>query len=419
MEAQLDSIFQQPIDSKRIPGAAAVALDTNGKVLFSKGYGHTVAGDSSSPKVEPSTPLMIWSCTKLVTCVAMLQLLEQGKIDLMDPAAKYWPDIKKIPLLKGWKSDGSPEYVENDKEILILHLFTHTSGMAYDFFHKAIMKYRIHAGQNPVAYVTQSTMEEYTTPLVFPPGEGYEYGPSIDFLGLIIGKISGMSLDQYIDKNIIQPLGLKNTGVGLNHDQLKRFFTVHAKDPEGNLTSTPLRMKESPEVMPGGHYLYSSTEDYANFLLALLNNGTHPKNGAQILKPETVKKYIFTDMLPTVGCSSKGVGDIPSTAPPATCTGAMLPGINKGWSCGGLINNEDVPDRRRKGSMAWAGLGNCYFWVDPAGGKLGFVTTAVLPFFDKDVLQLADALERTVYGHADSQQTAIFSGGNYAVAVEA
>ena len=89
MEAHLDPIFQNQVDSKRIPGAAAVAYDVSGKALFSKGYGHTVFGDDSSPKVTPDTPAMIWSCTKLVTCVAILQLIEQGKIGLKDPAAKY------------------------------------------------------------------------------------------------------------------------------------------------------------------------------------------------------------------------------------------------------------------------------------------------------------------------------------------
>ena len=82
---------------------------------------------------------------------------------------------------------------------------------------------------------------------------------------------------------------------------------------------------------------------------------------------------------------------------PVTCTGSFLPGVDKGWSLGALINNEPVSNGRSKGSAAWAGLGNCYFWMDPAAGKLGFVVSAILPFFDRDVLHLADALERAVY----------------------
>lgn len=398
MEAQLDPIFENAIKSGRVPGAAAVVLDVKGNTLFSKGYGNVTFGDDKSPKVEPDTPALIWSCTKLVTSVAMLQLIENNKAELMDEAEKYYPGIRDIKVLKGWNEDGTPDLADPESHIKLLHLFTHTSGMNYDLFNADALHWRSFKGQEPVQYVTKSSKEEYTNPLVFEPGTRHEYGCNIDYLGLCIERISGLRLNEYIDKNIIQPLGLKNTGVGLNDAQSKVFFTVHTKDAEGKLTPTPLRMVENPEVMPGGHYLYSSTSDYANFLLTLLNNGTHPVSGVQILKPETVKDYLFTDMLPTVGCSGDGVGDIPCVIPQVSCAGSFLPGVPKGWSCGGLINKADVPNGRHKGSLAWAGLGNCYYWVDPTEGKLGFVVSAILPFFDRDVLVLADALERAVYG---------------------
>ncbi|KAK3697479.1 hypothetical protein LTR37_017425 [Vermiconidia calcicola] len=412
MEAQLDPIFQKTVDSKRIPGVAAIALDVVGNYLFSNGYGNTVAGDETSPKVTTDTPAMIWSCTKLVTCVAALQLVEQGKINLNDPASKYVPKIKDIQLVKGWNDDGSPVLVAPEKEILVLHLFTHTAGMAYDFFHPDIMKWRVAKNQPPVSYATRSSMEEYTSPLIFEPGSRWEYGVNIDWLGFIVGQVSGLGLAEYIDQHIVQPLGLKNTGLKLSAEQENNFFTVHTKDAEGNLTSTPMRMPEDPEVVAGGHYLYSSCDDYAQFLLALTNGGTHPKSSATLLEPETVKKYIFTDMLPEVGCSNEGVGTIPSTVPAVSSTGEMLPGVSKGWSLGGLVNNESVPNGRSKGSAAWAGLGNCYFWMDPSAGKLGFVVSAVLPFFDKDVLHLADALERAVYGKPMAKEAGE-SGSNF------
>ena len=398
MEATLDPIFQGQVDSKRIPGAAAVALDASGDVLFSKGYGNVVAGDTSSPKVTPDTPAMIWSCTKLVTCVAGMQLIEQGKLNIDDPVEKYVPSIKDIQRLEGWNDDGSPKLAPPDQKIKVLNLFTHTSGFAYDFFDADTLKWRIAKDQPPVAYVTRSSMEEYNPPLIFEPGTRWEYGCNQEWIGFIIEKISGLPLAEYIDKNIVQPLGLKHMGVKLEGDDEKNFLTVHTKNAARELTSTPMKMVENPEVVPGGHYLYSSTSDYAQLLLAILNNGTHPKSGVQILKPDTVKKYIFTDMLPQVPCSGKGVGDVPSTVAPVSCTGSFLPGVPKGWSLGALINNEAAPNGRSKGSAAWAGLGNCYFWMDQAAGKLGFVVSAILPFFDRDVLYLADALERAVYG---------------------
>ena len=334
MEATLDPIFQGQVDSKRIPGAAAVALDASGDVLFSKGYGNVVAGDTSSPKVTPDTPAMIWSCTKLVTCVAGMQLIEQGKLNIDDPVEKYVPSIKDIQRLEGWNDDGSPKLAPPDQKIKVLNLFTHTSGFAYDFFDADTLKWRIAKDQPPVAYVTRSSMEEYNPPLIFEPGTRWEYGCNQEWIGFIIEKISGLPLAEYIDKNIVQPLGLKHMGVKLEGDDEKNFLTVHTKNAARELTSTPMKMVENPEVVPGGHYLYSSTSDYAQLLLAILNNGTHPKSGVQILKPDTVKKYIFTDMLPQVPCSGKGVGDVPSTVAP----------VELHWL---------VPSRRAKGLEPW------------------------------------------------------------------
>jgi methyl acetate hydrolase len=165
-----------------------------------------------------------------------------------------------------------------------------------------------------------------------------------------------------------------------------------------------MRMVENPEVVPGGHYLYSSCNDYAQFLLTLLNDGTHPKSGVKILGRDTVQNYIFKDLLPSLATPPDTVGVVPSTVNPVTCTGTLLPDVPKGWSAGALINNTDAPNGRKKGSAMWAGLGNCYFWMDPTAGKLGFVVSAVLPFFDRDVLYLADALERAVYGKPQAKE---------------
>ena len=404
MEATLDPIFQGQVDSKKIPGAAAVALDVSGNVLFSKGYGNVVAGDTSSPKVTPQTPALLWSCTKLVTCTAGLQLVEHGKLNLDDPVEKYLPQINDIPKFEGWNDDGSPKLGKQTNTIKVIHLFTHTSGFTYDFFNLDALKWRINQNQPPVAYVTRSSKEEYTLPLMFEPGERWEYGCNQEWIGWIIEKISGLPLAEYVDQNIVQPLGLKTLGVKLTPEQDKEFFTVHTKNAAGELTSTPMRMVENPEVVPGGHYLYGSCNDYSQFLLTLLNNGTHPKSGVKILDSDTVKNYIFKDLLPSLATPPDTVGVVPSTVNPVTCTGSLLPDVPKGWSAGALINNTDAPNGRSKGSAMWAGLGNCYFWMDPTAGKLGFVVSAILPFFDRDVLYLADALERAVYDKPQAKQ---------------
>ena len=150
MEALLDPIFESSIKSGRVPGAAAVALNKDGSTIFSKGYGNVTVGDESSPAVTPSTPAMIWSCTKLVTCVAAMQLLENNQMSLDEPAEKYCPAIKDIKLLKGWNEDGSPKLEEKENQITLLNLFTHTSGMAYDFFNADALHWRVYKEDQPV-----------------------------------------------------------------------------------------------------------------------------------------------------------------------------------------------------------------------------------------------------------------------------
>ena len=169
----------------------------------------------------------------------------------------------------------------------------------------------------------------------------------------------------------------------------------------------------APEKYGGGHYLYSSLDDYSTFLVTLLN-GTNPRSGVQILKEETVKNYLFTDHLSTL-CSTEGVGSIDRSIPALSNVGEFLPGVQKTWSCGLMVNVDPVPNGRSAGSGAWAGLGNNYFWIDPKEKKIGLILSAILPFFDKEVLHLFDEVERAAYGKGSVKEMAEH-GSNFMVA---
>lgn len=417
MEDQLDPIFQKAVDLKQVPGVAAVALDRSGKVLFSKGYGHTRLDDPDAPDVTPESPCLMLSCTKLVTCIAALQLIEKRQLSIHDPVAKYVPEIQKVLQLHGFHSDGRPALRPPEKKVLVLHLLTHTSGFTYDTMDHVTLKYRLAVGQTPALYAARSAMEDYMTPLMFEPGSDFVYGISIDWLGMIVERISGQRLADYVDHNILQPLSMRDTGVALTEFQENRFMNIHVKNAKGQLTPTSMRMVVDPEVSPGGIYLYSTCSDYAQLLLTILNNGTHPTLHTTILQSETVKSLLFTDMIPQVGCAPQGIGEIVTSMATVNCEGTFLPGIQKGWSCGFMINNQPLPNGRKEGSGAWSGAGNCYYWIDPIAGKLGFVVCAVMPFFDKQVLHLADALERAVYNKPMAKEVgeagSNFEGGNF------
>ena len=405
----VEKAFKAATDAKKIAGVAGIALDRSGKELFKGAYGVTNLSDDSKAKpMTADTPVMIWSCTKIVTCVCALQLLEQDKLKLDDLVEKYVPEIKEIKVLEGFNADGSPKLREPKTKPTILMLMTHTAGFSYDFFDEPTLTYQNYMKHTPHTYAG-GDRHNFNTPFLFEPGSQYTYGVSIDWLGFVIEKISGMRLDEYVQKNILDVLGMKNSGAHLKSGTFAEDgLLVHHRGEDGSLTANPaIAYAENPEVYGGGHYLYSTLNDYSTFLLALLNGGTEPRSGAQILQEETVSKYVFGDQIGQI-CSSDGIGVIPSCAPPLSLEGEFLPGLKKGWSCGLMLNHESLKGRSA-GSGAWAGLGNLYFFIDPKGGKLAFVMSGILPFMDPEVLTLFDTLEKAIYGNEPSSEDRNYS----------
>lgn len=394
MDSRLDSIFQAPVKAKKVPGVAAIALGKSGDVIFKGTYGTTNLDDPAAPSLTSTTPLMIWSCTKLVTSVAALQLVEQGKLHLDDPVEKHVPSIAQIQVLEGFKPDGQPILRAPKTKATILNLMTHTAGFTYDSFNKDTFQWRKQVGQNPNELVTVGSMQCFESPLAFDPGTRYEYGVNTDWLGFVVEAISGMPLNAYIEKNILKPLGMNDSG-----SHAASQMVIHLRGEDGALVAAPpIVCAPAPERFGGGHYLYSTLDDYSAFLLTILNNGTHPSSKVEILKEETVEEYLFKDQTHKI-CSNKGVGVITTTDPAGSSEGEFLPGLEKGWSCGFMFNFEASPKGRSAGSGQWAGMGNLYYWLDPKAGKLGLVMSGILPFMDKEILQLFDELERAVYGH--------------------
>lgn len=397
MESRLDSALEEAITSKRLPGIAAIALDKSGDVLYKGVYGKTSISDPKASALTSSTPIPVWSCTKLVTSVAALQLLEQGKLSLSDPVEKYIPIVKDIQVLDGFNDDGSPVLRAPKTEMTVLHLMTHTAGLSYPSFDQPTVQYQTHVKQNPAAAMTMVTgkMKDFFTPLASDPGTKYTYGINTDYLGFVVEAVSGMAIDDYIQQHIFDPLEMRHSGSHLKPECSDPFIT-HFRGEDASLTAQPgFTGNTTPGVLAGGHYLTSTLDDYSAFLLTILNNGTHPKTGVQILKPDTVKDYIFTDQVKH--CPTDGIGTLSGAIPFLSNTGTMLPGVKKTWSCGLMLNLDDHANGRNAGSGAWAGLGNLYYFLDQKAGKLAFIMCATLPFLDKEVLHLFDELERALY----------------------
>lgn len=401
MESRLNSQFKTAVDAKKVPGVGAVALDKSGKVLYKGTFGTTNINNPSAPQLTDTTPIIIWSCTKIFTTVAALQLLEQGKLKLDDLVEKYVPKIKKMQVLEGFDEQGEPKYRAPKTKATVLMLMTHTAGFAYDFFDEASLRWRIWSKRQPATYIATGEYADVENPLIYDPGERFNYGCNTDWLGFVIESISGLKLDQYIQENILHPLHLKNTGA---HHHNAQKLDIHFRGDNGTLNANPsLDLNASPEFHGGGHYLSSTLDDFSQFLLTLLNNGQHPVSKTRILQDETVKEYLFTDQIHKI-CSNTGIGDVKSYIQQVSVNGELLPGLRKGWSCGLMLNPEGSLKGRSPGSGFWAGLGNLYYWIDPVEGKLGLVMSQVLPFMDPPILNLFDALERAVYGYEGSKE---------------
>jgi CubicO group peptidase (beta-lactamase class C family) len=233
-------------------------------------------------------------------------------------------------------------------------------------------------------------------PLLFDPGERWEYGIGLDWVGRLVDAVSGQTLDATMRERIFAPLGMRDTAYLLNDDHSARFASLHRR-ANGTLAVTEERkpLQQVPEFFPGGGGLQATGSDYLTFLRMLMNGGR--LDGAQILRPETValmgQNHIAVD----------GAGVLKAANPHMTHDFDAFPGRRTGWGLSFLINLEDAPTGRRAGSLTWAGMGNTYFWLDPKRKVAGVLLTQILPFADPIMLRLLERFETAVYRAIDDK----------------
>lgn len=401
MDAKLKPLFEAAVKDKQVPGIGAFVVDSKGNFLLKETFGTKHLNDPTAAPFDADTPVQIFSCTKIITTIAALQLLEQGKLSLSDPVEKYVPEIADVQVMESIKPDEAPVLRAPKTKVTILHLLTHTAGFTYDFFDVPTLLYRQHTGRPPLGYHNTAVWDDFKTPLTADPGTKYCYGVNTDWVGFVIQAVSGMSLPDYLEAHILQPLGMRQTSAKLNPDNGRLYVHINM-GPEAGLVGDPnSKNNENPPLWGGGGFLYSTMNDFAKLLATILNGGTSPETGKSILKPENVTKYLFTDHLPPSADKSL-LGEIGTSMPIISMEGSFLPSVpatSKGWSTGLLLNGEDLPYGRKAGSGAWAGLGNLYYWIDPATGIAGMVVSSVLPFVSPPIMRLFDEVERVAYGH--------------------
>ena len=383
LKSSADGLLQRAADGSDVPGVVAVAVNRDG-VIYEGGFGRRNLAESTA--MTPDTVVWIASMTKALTGTAAMQLVEQGKLDLDSPVTRWVPDLARTQVLEGWDENGEPRLRAPKRAITLRHLLTHTGGFAYDLWSADLVRYQ---KLKDIPGIGSCKNIALTTPLLYDPGDRWEYGIGIDWAGKTVEAVSGTKLGNYMADNIFAPLGMNSTAFKITPDMRRRLAKVHAHGADGSYKPIEFEMPQEPEFEMGGGGVYSTAGDYAKFVRMILNSGKG--NGNQLLSPQTVALMSRNAM------GNLKVTMLKTQMPALTNDAEFFPGMPKNWGLTFMINEETAPTGRTPGSLAWAGLANTYFWIDPSKGVGGVYMTQVLPFADSSALPLFYAFEKSVY----------------------
>jgi methyl acetate hydrolase len=276
--------------------------------------------------------------------------------------------------------------------VTLRQLMTHSSGMAYTLWDAELVRYA-EATQPDGAFppLDYEKPETWTAqPLMFEPGTRWEYGISIDWIGRLVQEVSGQKLGAYMQANIFEPLGMTSTGYSVSPDMEARLATVHQRAPDGTIGL----LEPQPAINTGREYggggLNGTAPDYQRFIRMILNGGSG--NGNQLLKPETVAEMSRNQM------GDVRVVMLETTNPARSLDAEFFPGLPKSWGMTFMINDEEAPTGRPAGSLAWAGIYNTFFWIDPTNKVGGVFMSQLLPFVDTKTVQAFYDFEAAYYG---------------------
>jgi CubicO group peptidase (beta-lactamase class C family) len=379
----IDQCLQRAVDDGTVAGVVAMGATEHGLVYEgASGRRSPTAGAA----IGPDTIFWLLSMTKAITATACMQLVEQGKLRLDQPAGDILPELKSRQILDGFDSTGRPKLRPARNAITVRHLLTHTSGFTYSIWSDQLSHYEKATGLPDIGY---SMNGAFAAPLEFEPGERWEYGISMDWVGKLVEAITDQSLEIYFREHIFEPLGMLNTGFLIGSAQKRRVATMHRREVDGSLVPEPFEINQRPEFFMGGGGLFSTPRDYMAFLQMLLNGGVY--RGERILRADTVATMFRNHI------GDLQVTEMKTAQPSWSSSFDQFPGYVHKWGLSFDINTQPGPHGRSAGSASWAGLLNTYFWVDPVKRVAGSLFTQTLPFYDARVVNLYGQFEQALY----------------------
>ena len=375
----LDTSLRGAVERKDVPGVVALITDRE-RVLYKSAFG--VADVSTGRPLTQDSLFRIASMTKPVTSVALMQLIEQGKIGLDDPAEKYLPELVGLKVFESFDAKtGAYKLRPASRPATVKHFLTHTSGLAYPFTSESWRDFKPRDGEK----------YPFGGPLLFDPGERWHYSTSTDVVGRLVEVVSGQKLEEYFRQHIFAPLKMDDTSYNVPEAKGPRLVAQQWRSGErmdGVIELQKPQLGLTIAAPIGGGGLASTAEDYGRFVRMLLNGGA--LDGARVLKAETVtlmgQNHIGAVTVPALKSVLSRSADFTFIAD----------GRDK-WGLNFLITADQVQGKRSPGSLSWGGINNTFFWIDPARGIAGVIMMQYLPFADAKALAVYDTFERGAY----------------------
>ena len=363
----------QEIDNGKAAGVE-VLVNHKGKTVWHKALGYGSLQDNRL--LEKNSIYYIQSMTKPIMSVAIMQLLERGKLKLADNAADYYPPLKKLRVIKDLTTGIYGPTVSAKQPITILQLLTHTSGLSHGLeetlFDQQLFKLMYNELFDPAEYnnLKERVDKLMLVPLIGQPGEQWYYSAAPDILALILEKITGQSTETYLKENIFNPLSMNETGYNVGLEQQQRIMQVHFNLEDGTLVNSHVQVPTTGNTVYGGtHGLFSSTEDFLKFCQMILNKGSF--NDQRILKKETVELM-----------TKNHVGEL------------VGPGRGFGLGFGVLYDTDKDLSPANTGQIYWGGYFKTHFFIDPKESLIAIIMTQKIPNTDEYIIEL----NRAVYG---------------------
>lgn len=373
----IDEALRSGIERRKIPCVVAMVAGPD-RTLYSGAFG---VRDTAGLPVHIDSIFQIASMTKAITSVAALQLVEQGRLGLDQPVAKYLPEFEGIQVLDGYDAADKPVLRPPAAPPTLRHLLTHTSGLCYDIWDGDMFRYLSKHKQKP----------GMPGPLMFDPGKRWQYGQGLDWAGRLVEALSKMTLEEYFQAKILKPLKMADTSYILPAPKFDRLVSVYGRASAGaDLKQEERKLPSPPKSFNGGGGLYSTAADYVRFMQMTLNGGAGP-DGVRILRAETVGEMKKNQI------GSATAGKMKSYRPSWSSDVDIQPGHDEKWTLAFLLNTDSYEGGRSAGSLAWAGLLNTFYWIDPKRSLCAVILMQFLPFVDKQAIGLLNDFERAVY----------------------